>query len=329
MFLTGLKLLKGFDDKGAVQELIVSTAVVQKGHEDHREVQILTRHGQLTGLAGEDLKKHIEDTDLIVMDDGVGEGDGPEEWPVGEKSWVQRIYDHKQCDAPKDFMIRIVIIELDYDPIWEKLTDALDKVKSLIDVAGDLPQELPGAITVAKTIIGFIGGDEAEVPDGYVNDDFNAGWLDPGKKNFTLTGTDGVFQIKGYLKVTLLKEPCKGKVDPSDSNITYPWTDLVRVSMHQVGTTLEVCIKAGDQINPPDNLTHYSLTYRAFIDADANPLTGAPISNIGADYMAEVSYNLPETGEETYSGELLRHVDEPVFQEEDEVNDIDRLTTSI
>jgi hypothetical protein len=51
MFLTGLKLLKGFDDKGAVQELIVSTAVVQKGHEDHREVQILTRHGQLTGLA--------------------------------------------------------------------------------------------------------------------------------------------------------------------------------------------------------------------------------------------------------------------------------------
>lgn len=325
IYLTGIKLLKSYNDKGAVQELAIITSVAQKEKHDEQFVNnIVLRTGTLGGFFegmknanAKDIEKKLNETidaQLIVIDDDVEGKDGPTKFPIGENSWKNLIYSHTQCDKPKDFQVRIYALELDTSAKWGQIKNVLDEIskKAIVGVG----KEALAASAIINIANAFIGGDSAEIPDAYVNDDFNPSdiikkstWPDPGEADFTLTSQKGILQFSGSIQVTLTKENCTEKNDPKndpekkgdvgDSPINnspinnQTWIDLANATLTQLDTNIDITIGTYAKIDPPDNMTNYMYRYAVYIDTDANSSTGMPINSIGADYATFLDYENP------------------------------------
>lgn len=330
IYLTGIELLKDYDDKGAVQELVIVTNIKQKGHDEQFVSNAVTKTGTLENFfkkledlskkdREEKLKETISDDELIVIDD-----DAPDKYPSSGSGWTNLIYSHEQCDAPRDFQVRIYAVELDNNPIWEELKEIVENIESEIQKLSDKQRE--GIITtIIKILIGILGGDSPEIPDTYISDDFSSNeiiknnkWPDPGKANFELTGADGVFKFKGYIKTTHVKgteenkakcvredDPKKDERDKNDIeriegtpiiiiiNNQTSWIDLANATLAQLDTNIDITIGTYAEIDPLDNMTNYMYRYAVYIDTDANSSTGMPINNIGADYATFLDYENP------------------------------------
>ncbi|RMF31358.1 MAG: hypothetical protein D6752_02335 [Candidatus Nitrosothermus koennekii] len=323
IYLTGIKLLKSYDDKGAVQELAIITSVAQKEHDKQFVNNVVLRTGTLGGFFegmknanAKDIEKKLKETtidaQLIVIDD-----DAPDEFPKAKNSWNNLIYNHTQCANATGFQVRIYALELDTSANWGQIKNVLDEISKKAVVG----KEALAASAIINITDVFIGGDQAEIPDTYINDDFNpsdiikkSSWPDPGRADFTLTGSSGILEFKGYIKITHVKDvveeenkkECIGEDDPNgdptgknDIDSTsiiidnQTWIDLANATLAQLATNIDITIGTYAKIDPPDNMTNYMYRYAVYIDTDANSSTGMPINSIGADYATFLDYENP------------------------------------